>query len=310
MRLALPGPVGPSQRKFAKKSHKARAKVEPRQAYQRAQLLSWLGRLRYLHSACCSPFLQAVCLSVWGEDVPRSGLPTLEELLSSFHGSLHHQAVLEPVCSSLLLQACHCAQTRQGRHLDLAVCFVALCRALGLPARLVLAFNLAAPKPPPKIKEAPAEAEPEDVAQVIAESDEEGPGMESLLEGTSRETASTLRQMGFAKDAVMSAVLQAEEDGPTDVLDRALTLLTEGSRPSQPRHLKRPKTFKQTKLQGDCPFCGARFQTGAFCTNCGKRLRGGGPTGAADLQKQAAPDAEADDDIVEPWRKAEEAVPA
>ncbi|CAE7307437.1 Xpc, partial [Symbiodinium sp. CCMP2456] len=97
----------------------------------------------------------------------------------------------------------------------------------------------------------------------------------------------------------MSAVLQAEEDGPTDVLDRALTLLTEGFPPSsQPRHLKRPKTFKQTKLQGDCPFCGARFQTGAFCTNCGKRLRGGGPTGAADLQKQAAPDAEADDDIV------------
>ncbi|OLP74509.1 hypothetical protein AK812_SmicGene45923, partial [Symbiodinium microadriaticum] len=41
--------------------------------------------------------VNSVCLSVWGEDVPRSGLPTLEELLSSFHSSLHHQAFAQEI---------------------------------------------------------------------------------------------------------------------------------------------------------------------------------------------------------------------
>uniref|UniRef100_A0A7S4QS80 Uncharacterized protein n=1 Tax=Alexandrium monilatum TaxID=311494 RepID=A0A7S4QS80_9DINO len=111
------------------------------ESLQKAVLLGWLARLRYLHSACGHPLLQALALSLWTGGRGCCQEPPLQQLLEGF--DMKAVCAEAPSGSALtpLLLACRAAQQRRGHPNEVAVCFVALCRALDIPARLVLAFD-------------------------------------------------------------------------------------------------------------------------------------------------------------------------
>ncbi|CAK9084948.1 unnamed protein product [Durusdinium trenchii] len=258
-------------------------------AFQRAQLLSWLARLRYLHSVCCNEFLQSVCLSIWSSSLAAR---TPDELLDRFRKELVFDHVeAEPnEQSSPLSRAVRCAQQRQGRPLELALCFVALCNALGSwSARLVLAFDLKEPqKLPRSVKhDSPEEQKAEAAEAVELDEDEELP-----LEGAAREAANRMVEMGFDKEKAVEVVLEAEaEVGAERCLQRAMELIVDtvpfhtprkSRKTSDATSTRRSTSSRKTGGGVTCEKCNEAFQTGAFCGTCGARLRQGGATGSAD----------------------------
>eukprot|EP00434_Breviolum_minutum_P001720 symbB.v1.2.001527.t1/scaffold83.1/size345278/11 len=289
------------RRRSAKAKAKAKGKVDDRAAYQRVQLLCWLGRLRYLHEACCNEFLQSVCLSTWGSGDPLS----TDELLRSFHDNLDHEAALEDEYQKLpmLLRA----------PLELAVCFVALCRALAWPSRLVLAFDLKEPqKPlrkffppkgtsPQKFRQPPAPVATVQDDPIEVDDDED---LRVMIEGPAMENAKQLIELGFGRQQVIQAVLEAQDD--PDPFGKALDLLSElAPETSSPNAMDLDVIVEvegakvpAVKTAGTvtCDHCQEIFQKGAFCGNCGQRMRDGGAVGASDAKE---PDD--DDFLVTAW---------
>eukprot|EP00435_Cladocopium_sp_Y103_P001362 s2188_g1.t1 len=304
-----PEPSNSRRRASAKGKAKAKtkAKVTVKTAYQRTQLLGWLAHLRYLHEACCNEFLQSVCLSSWGS--PRDP-QTADELFQSFRDQLNHKAPLrdDDKKLSILLRACRCARRKQGRPLDLAVCFVALCRALDWPSRLVVAFDLQEPQKRLRHFFSPKKsaAAPEPISDALQafllqddpiEVDDEDldEKLEDVLEGDVLDHAKQLISMGFERDKVVQTMLEVHAD--SEPFNKALELLlaedaAEPSQPARPRPAA-PKTGNMVS----CEWCGQAFQKGAFCGSCGKRMCDGGASGAAD----AVPEEEDQDFLVTTW---------
>eukprot|EP00930_Biecheleria_cincta_P059931 TRINITY_DN45642_c0_g1_i1.p1 TRINITY_DN45642_c0_g1~~TRINITY_DN45642_c0_g1_i1.p1 ORF type:complete len:523 (+),score=90.47 TRINITY_DN45642_c0_g1_i1:21-1589(+) len=110
-------------------------------ALQKAFLLSWLARLRWLSSLCCHPVLQATILSVL-PGVAGCTAPPLSQVLQSFQAEFHREDGDDPQEPGLLLRACRAAAQRRGLPLELSLCFAALCRALGIRARIVQSLKL------------------------------------------------------------------------------------------------------------------------------------------------------------------------
>ncbi|CAL1142699.1 unnamed protein product [Cladocopium goreaui] len=289
---------------------KAKAKVTVRAAYQRTQLLGWLAHLWYLHEACCNEFLQSVCLSSWGS--PRDP-QTADELFQSFRDQLNHKADDHAPLRdddkklSILLRACRCARRKQGRPLDLAVCFVALCRALDWPSRLVVAFDLHEPQrrlghffSPKKsaatpgpisdalqaflLKDDPIEVDDEDLEEEL----------EDVLEGDILDHAKQLIGMGFERDKVVQTMLEVQTD--SEPFNKALELLLAAGESAESASSPAPPRPSKTGNMVSCEWCGQAFQKGAFCGSCGQRMREGGASGAAD----AGPE-EDEDFLVTTW---------
>lgn len=318
-RLALPAPAcGKKRRSLAPSGPKAEGPRIAAQNLQKARLLAWVARLRHLHSACSHPFLQAVVLSVWGSF--RLVSPPLAELLERFSVTATH-ADTESPCSTPLLSACQAARRGQGTPTDLAVCFVALCRALDIPARLVLALD-------PGSTSSPSAGAGKEPGKTSSNAKSRRASMQSQsrcsLDGMHQrgsacssaankgvievdDDAHPLQQqlvsMGFSNDAALSALLQAEQEGSADVLSRATDLLltydaaggaasASSSTPSQANAFQDSSSI--------CPRC-TRFQaTGSFCGACGARMRAGGADGAADTLQEE----EEEQPVVTAWPEA------
>lgn len=320
--LALPcpahalGKLAQAQRK--RNAAGASKAIEVRQAYQRVQLLGWLARLQHLHEVCCNPLLQALCLSTWGGAWLSGELPSLEDLLAHFHSSVQQEPGRGTgTQGSLLLRVCRAAQFRRGAPLELAICFVALIRALELPARLVLAFGLGEPekRPSPVKEDASMEvagtAPANEVVIVDNEISVDDEDVCSFLEGEARNELVRLVEMGFDRQEAIGALLQGEEDGGSSGrFERAFNWLLEHKnsidqnsssarrgRGSNSRSSLRPPRSVGADASGCCQHCGERRPHGAFCGNCGNRLRRGGPKGAADRLEPNTAQAPNDDDL-------------
>jgi len=233
----------------------------------KAELLTWLAHLRYLHHACAHTLLQAIVLSVfWRATCPVR--PSLDELLNRFDVTMsessHDGAQLTP-----LLRACHAARRRSGSTTELAMCFVALCRALDIPARLVVAMD------PNSNSKSPTNRAQTATAKTAVP---QGEKASSQTEETN-DDAAQLMALGFSRDAAVAALIQSEQEGVENLVAYAADLLMEcdniGSEPVK----SVAEAAGSSKL---CPTCKSEGQHGAFCGNCGKRIRIGGACGSAD----------------------------
>eukprot|EP00933_Yihiella_yeosuensis_P028608 TRINITY_DN22447_c0_g1_i1.p1 TRINITY_DN22447_c0_g1~~TRINITY_DN22447_c0_g1_i1.p1 ORF type:complete len:919 (-),score=189.64 TRINITY_DN22447_c0_g1_i1:27-2783(-) len=335
MMLALPSSASAEAEPKKRQPRRTQVRREEKQldwkqAYQRAQLLSWLGRLQYLHRACSNPLVQAVALSTWGKAGAwmRGKAPRVEDILTRFYNSLNRgehateqwsRSLPSDIAASPILRACSSAKAKCGRPSDLAICFVALCRALDLPARLVLAFSMATPASgPSKTRQGKAQADKSgspDLTSVATSGNQQAPSEVQViedddcdfLEGSDRDDLRSLLAMGFPKEKAIMAILQAAEEArSTDEtrLEQAMSLLLEqnggaGSvlqasgpgRSAGPGRGSGPGRGRRNVKT--CPHCGADQQAGSFCGSCGGRIRSGGAKGAADLQTSSSDPAEA-----------------
>jgi len=200
-----------------------------------------------------------------------------------------------------LVRACRAARRARGSPVELAICFVALCRALDIPARLVLAMD-----PGSSGATAPARrgrAEPQSGAGKAtsrsSKSSAELPRTqraheleEDLPDGIQVREVRQLAAMGFSKDAAICALLQCQQEGSSNVLDRAAELLLQSEpAPGVDEDVIDLDWNEPLSTSSKCPHCGA-FQyerMAAFCGVCGKRLRPGGPLGASDSAPKADP---------------------
>ncbi|CAK0815278.1 unnamed protein product, partial [Prorocentrum cordatum] len=217
------------------------------QALPRALLLAWLARLRHLHSACSDPLLKALALSAWGGGHrPGGPAPRPGELLAAFRESVQHvegvtvaraaREVLSP-----LLAACQAARRRRGDPTELAICFVALCRALQVPARLVLAFQLGNPAAVAGASWPPAAARGGGGRGGSRRLSGRGIGgagaaggaaVDAPLDPTMAAELEQLTSMGFAGDAALSALLHNEGADDGERLARAIELLSSQAPPA------------------------------------------------------------------------------
>eukprot|EP00747_Dinoflagellata_sp_TGD_P206939 gnl/TRDRNA2_/TRDRNA2_80566_c0_seq1.p1 gnl/TRDRNA2_/TRDRNA2_80566_c0~~gnl/TRDRNA2_/TRDRNA2_80566_c0_seq1.p1 ORF type:complete len:959 (-),score=178.16 gnl/TRDRNA2_/TRDRNA2_80566_c0_seq1:50-2926(-) len=312
---ALPAPEPPNKGgRTAKRVRKPVAKENVKRLQLKATLLGWIARLRYLHSACAHPLLQAVALSLWGAAGKHGARPSLEELVGRFEDTLCIEEAIEEslLPRSPLLAACRAALRRCGNATELAICFVALCRALGIRARLVLAFDeggsgqgsRTSPAAPTLQQRVPVKSQTPDGLRSCQRSagcrgcsgcdtfahpasssyappaSDSAPSSDMKLDSMMEQRVRKLQDMGFSYDSAVSSLLQAEEleqeeGGAGDCFSRAVALLLEYGRIGAPCTSAAESSKTSAVVRSNCPACGSSVPPKAsFCGSCGRRLRG------------------------------------
>ncbi|CAJ1455485.1 unnamed protein product [Effrenium voratum] len=112
--------------------------LQTQQAFRKVELLGWLMHLRYLSDICSNPLLQSMLLSNLSSRV-RPDKVTIRSLARDV--CMEVKMNLPPL--PRLLSALRAAHLGQGEPLDLALCFVALGRALKIRTRLVRCLQVA-----------------------------------------------------------------------------------------------------------------------------------------------------------------------
>eukprot|EP00746_Dinoflagellata_sp_MGD_P069468 gnl/MRDRNA2_/MRDRNA2_28452_c0_seq1.p1 gnl/MRDRNA2_/MRDRNA2_28452_c0~~gnl/MRDRNA2_/MRDRNA2_28452_c0_seq1.p1 ORF type:complete len:801 (+),score=135.73 gnl/MRDRNA2_/MRDRNA2_28452_c0_seq1:103-2505(+) len=291
------------------------SKQQINDSIRRAHMICYLGRLRHLHSACEHPLLQAVALSSWGSVASTDDISP-QDLLERFacvHPLLSETVVHDSaMISSPLIRALQAVRTGTGQLPDLAIAFVAYCRANDVPARLVLAVPLTRGGRDPFCDEK---------SNVVLESNSAVDCCESSSAacasrkhgggGGMVEMPDVLKEMGISNDAWVAALLQSEMEEADDPISHAVELLMEGEASSS-----MPSVGKECNLgcqsnecnsncgKGsitNCPSCNEKIgKSHKFCGSCGALLPG---RGGEVLQEQGEESVQEllDEELVQVW---------